>query len=525
MCFDRMIRASLLVLVLVSPASSQVPIWTQLPNAPIVSRHDDVFPLNETTAWTASGRDGIYKTTDGGITWAKVLTNASTHFRCIGFASSTRGWAGNLGPDSYDSSAKDTNVLYETFDGGLHWSNRPGFAEAGMKGLCSIQVFDAQTIYGVGRVRGPAYFIKSLDGGATWSITNLTAAGVMGAMMDVYFRDKMNGFVVGMSNSTFADLCGSIYYGQIARTTNGGATWFPVASTSVQCCYFWKMSWPSPNIGYASLQKNPTSSDSIVFYKTTDGGVTWVSNGVPVSAIGLSSFYWQGIGFISPTEGWAGGDGSSSPYANNFLHTTDGGLTWTPAGYNDSRRINRIRVLSPTLAFASGAAVHVFRPPLLITNQPQSQWVSAGVNLILSVGVSGNPPVNYQWRKDGVNIAGATHATLGFTNVVRGNSGAYSVLVTNAWTSLLSSNATLRVVVPQYLKTPQLAGSGVVKILFGDADGGLLTSNDIANFQVQAASNLVDWVVLTNSLSLTNGLMLLQDSSAYTKRFYRVLEH
>ena len=159
-----------------------------------------------------------------------------------------------------------------------------------------MQVLNSQHIYGVGRVRGPAYFIHSSDGGTNWSMTNLTAAGVMGAMMDVFFKDDQVGFVVGMSTNTFADNCASVYYGRIAKTTNGGASWTPVATTTVPCCYFWKMSWPTPNIGYASLQKNPTSSDSIVFYKTTDGGNTWISNGVPVSAIGISSFYWQGIG-------------------------------------------------------------------------------------------------------------------------------------------------------------------------------------------------------------------------------------
>lgn len=503
----------------------QTPLWSQFPNSPSgTTRHDDIWFINETNGWSARGRGGIFKTTDGGSTWLQKANMPSTHFRCIAFASATRGWAGNLGPGSYDTLVTDTNVMYETFDGGETWTNRPGFAERGMRGLCSIHVLDSQHIYGVGRVRGPAYFIKSVDGGTNWSmITNLTAAGVMGAMMDVYFKNSQVGFVVGMSTNPFANNCASPYYGRIAKTTDGGHTWTPVATTTIQCCYFWKMSWPTPDVGYASLQKNPTSSDAIVFYKTTDGGNTWVSNGVPVSAIGLSSFYWQGIGFATANEGWAGGDSSSAP--NNFLHTTNGGSSWTAVGYNNSATINRIRFLSPTWGFAAGAKLHIFRVPLAITQQPQDRWAIGGSSVTFNVGASGDPPFAYQWRKNGTDFPGATNTSLLLSNVVRADSGIYSVSVTNAWGTLLSSNAHLRVLVPQYLQSPGLSAEGKVQIAFSDADGGMLMTNDVANFEVRASSNLIDWTTLTNPLSLTNGLLFFEDSASSPQRFYRVLEH
>jgi hypothetical protein len=44
---------------------------------------------------------------------------------------------------------------------------------------------------------------------------------------------------------------------------------------------------------------------------------------------------------------------------------------------------------------------------------------------------------------------------------------------------------------------------------------------------VQASTNLVDWVTLPNALSLTNGLLQLQESgqSNFTARYYRLIEH
>ena len=431
-------------------ASAQTPAWSQFSASPSVSRHDDICPVNETIAYTASGTAGIYKTTDGGKTWTqKAAGYSATHFRCIGFADAQHGWAGNLGAGSYDTVMTDTNnILYETFDGGNTWSNRPGFYEAGMKGLCSMHVFDPQTIYGVGRVRGPAYFIKSTDGGTNWSITNLTAGGVMGGLMDVYFKDKTNGFAVGMDTNDFYT---QVYHGAIARTTNGGLSWNVVASTAYPNCYFWKMSWPTPDIGYVSLQKNPISSDAIVYYKTTDGGATWTSNGVPVSAVGISSFYWQGIGFVSPTEGWAGGDGSM--YINNFLHTTDGGASWTRMGYNDSRRINRIRVLNSNMAFASGTRVHVFRIPLTNAIPPQSLTVPIGSTATFSNTSFGTAPLIYQWRHAGTNLPGATTNSFSVTNVQSTNAGNYDVIVGDYSGSLTSIVAVLTVSVTNVAPT------------------------------------------------------------------------
>src|SRR5439155_12637650 len=251
------------------------------------------------------------------------------------------GFGGNLGPGSYDGGTTDANVLYRSYDGGVTWSNVPGFAEAGMKGLCVLDVLDAQHIYGGGRVRGPAFFIKSSDGGTNWSIVNLTAMGVMNAIMDVYFKDPINGWAVGMDTNAYVSSCGGLYYGRIARTTDGGASWTPVVTTPISCSYFWKMSWPSSNVGYVSLQQNG-SYNAVVFYKTTDGGNNWTSNGVPLSSIGSpGSFYLQGIGFVSETEGWMGGaSGSGYPYPSSCIHTTESGAPWTPAGYNNTYLIN-----------------------------------------------------------------------------------------------------------------------------------------------------------------------------------------
>jgi photosystem II stability/assembly factor-like uncharacterized protein len=511
--------------VLVTTAAP-APVWTQLPNTPGPNnvRHDDVYFTDLTNGWSVQDHY-IYRTTNGGGSWTTNLFLSGTHFRSIAFATQKIGFAGNLGPGSYDAAITDTNLLYRSYDGGVTWSNVPGFWEAGMRGLCVVYVLDSQHIYGGGRVRGTnAFFIKSADGGTNWSIFNLSTMGVMNGIMDVYFHDTNNGWAVGMDTHSYYT---PPYYGRVARTTNGGTNWTPVITTSaVSNCYFWKMSWPTTNIGYVALQQNG-SYNTVVFYKTIDGGNTWASNGIPLSSIGSpASFYLQGMGFVSTNEGWLGG-ASGIAYLNSFIHTTDGGATWTPVGYDDTYFINRIRFLSPTLGFAAGGNLHIYSPPLTINTQPQPQVVLAGTNVNLTVAAIGVPPLSYQWKKNGGNQSGATQPNYTLSNVARVDAGTYSVVVSNSTGSVLSSNAVVRVLAPERLGSPvQLPGGGL-QLLFGDADGGaMLTTNDIATFSVLASTNLVSWTQLTNTLSVTNGLMLFQDTTTnYPQRFYRILEH
>ena len=426
---------------------AQTPVWTQFPNSPVGAgnfRNDDIYFTDLTNGWSARGKDGIYRTTNYGQSWFSVTPHLVTnvaHFRSVSFATPLHGWVGNLGPGSYDSGVTDTNLLYETFDGGGTWSIVSAINDSGMKGFCAIHVKDPQHIYGVGRVRGPAYFAKSEDGGATWWITNLTAAGVMGGLMDVYFMNTNLGFAVGMdTNSYFTPP----YYGSIARTTNGGLNWQVMASVAVTNSYFWKMSWPTTNIGYVSLQQN-NSYSSFVFYKTTDGGATWVSNGIPLSAIGSpGSFELQGIGFVSTNEGWLGGGALAAP--NNFIHTTDGGATWTPMGYVNANNLNRFRFASPTLGYLSGIKLHVFHIPLAATVLPASTNIPLGSNVTFSATAYGTAPMQFQWRLNGNNLAGGTTNGFTVTNITAASAGNYDLVVSDFSGSVTSSVAALNVI-------------------------------------------------------------------------------
>jgi len=80
-----------------------------------------------------------------------------------------------------------------------------------------------------------------------------------------------------------------------------------------------------------------------------------------------------------------------------------------------------------------------------ISSQPQSLSTNVGAAVIFSVGASGNPTPNYQWRLNGNPISGATASSYTRTNAQPADTGDYSVVVTNVAGSVVSSNATLTV--------------------------------------------------------------------------------
>jgi outer membrane protein assembly factor BamB len=85
--------------------------------------------------------------------------------------------------------------------------------------------------------------------------------------------------------------------------------------------------------------------------------------------------------------------------------------------------------------------------PNIIT-QPTNQTVIVGGTANFNVTANGMLPLSYQWRFNGTNIVGATDTSLTLTNVQLNQAGNYTVLVTNASGSILSSNALLTVVSP-----------------------------------------------------------------------------
>jgi len=93
---------------------------------------------------------------------------------------------------------------------------------------------------------------------------------------------------------------------------------------------------------------------------------------------------------------------------------------------------------------SSNALLTVNTPPG-ITTPPASSTNIAGTTASFTVVATGSSPMTYQWKKNNANIAGATATNFTITNVQTNDAATYCVAITNAFGSIISSNAELTV--------------------------------------------------------------------------------
>ncbi len=115
----------------------------------------------------------------------------------------------------------------------------------------------------------------------------------------------------------------------------------------------------------------------------------------------------------------------------------------------------------------SGSRVQKYsQPPSLpvIRSQPQPLTILDGDDARFTVAASGFPSPTFQWRLDGVDLAGQTNATLLLAGARRSQMGVYSVLLQNSVGSALSIGAALGVAyqAPSVAPTFTLGASSVL---------------------------------------------------------------
>ncbi len=151
--------------------------------------------------------------------------------------------------------------------------------------------------------------------------------------------------------------------------------------------------------------------------------------------------------------------------------------------------------------------------PPSISRQPQDQNVLAGQAASFEVTALGYGTLAYQWRFNGLPLAGATKSNLTISNVAALDAGLYSVVVTNRYGSATSSNATLTVNYPP--STLQL-GAG---LLPGQIRFDLLGAPGL-RYAIEASTDLQSWSLLvTNAAPFTYS----EEMGDRERRFYRAV--
>ena len=129
------------------------------------------------------------------------------------------------------------------------------------------------------------------------------------------------------------------------------------------------------------------------------------------------------------------------------------GSYFTRVAYNSGTNIGLISV-------SAAVNLTVYDQARIIT-QPAGGLIRAtGSNASFSVTAAGSAPLNYQWRLNGVSLTnsarttGANGTNLAVTALLIADTGSYSVIVSNVYSSATSQVATLSVFMPPGISVP-----------------------------------------------------------------------
>ena len=306
-------------------------------------------PTNANIIYMAAAGGGVWKTTDGGVTWNPLTDGQSTLFMgAIAVAPSNGNviYAGTGEATNSGDSYYGRGVL-KSSDGGATWTleNDSGAFNLSTISKIAISPTDANTVYvaidnqGVnGNPNVVDGIYKSTDGGATWTntttaITNVTAA------------NQFSDVVIDPANANtlycaVGDPGGSTANG-VYESTNAGGSWAATGATfaaldngdgigSIKLA----ISASNPKVLFASAADAATDNLDFVA-TTTDGGTTWAGISPGVDYLNGQGSYDQTVAIdpTNPKVAYVGGAFNNTDANGNFinqvLETTDGGTTWT----------------------------------------------------------------------------------------------------------------------------------------------------------------------------------------------------
>ena len=131
---------------------------------------------------------------------------------------------------------------------------------------------------------------------------------------------------------------------------------------------------------------------------------------------------------------WDFGNGATSTAANpSYVYTIAGSYTATLTVTDN------MGITTPTTVAITASAPTAPQ----ITTQPTNQTVNAGANVSFSVVATGTATLTYQWKKNGVNIGGATSATYTIPTAATGDAGTYTVQVSGTCAPSVTSTGSV----------------------------------------------------------------------------------
>mgnify|MGYP003851307041 CR=1 FL=1 len=205
--------------------------WEKLWTPAVTANPFDIEWVTEELLFIAASNGDLYRSLDGGNTWANMNPPTSEWLYNVDFISPTVGFATGF-----------NGVILKTIDAGATWNVVPSGTN---NRIYDVHFVNADTGFATG---WNGTILKTTDAGDNWS---LVTTSITASLQDIHFIDELTGFVCG---------------GVIAKTTDGGQTWSTVYSAANS--YFYVLHVGSNGQGYAAGNMG-------VWVKTTNNGQTW----------------------------------------------------------------------------------------------------------------------------------------------------------------------------------------------------------------------------------------------------------
>jgi len=374
------------VLGTISIYAQRVPSWKKavLPQSIANGYFLDVFflPANPQYGW-ACGFDGhIAITSDGGNSWNASIIQGRPFLESIHFVDSKHGFTSGPGG------------VFKTINGGISWTNISSFINMSQIWGCYFVDKDNGMYVGGGCNGSAQVFVRTTNGGNSWSVFESYEDETGLADLILYAKDGL-GYAVSS--------------GLLWQTQNGGRSWNVFATIAGP------RAWAEEITHVKNSFLTPFSGDDcfggIRNYGganfTTDNGRTWNQYTTNKSMFG--SF------LIDEKKGWICGDQAE------VLFTSNSGKDWTKINCGlDNANIDDVWFVNDSLGWAAGQGLFMFSyidlPASFIKAPPKPYCVGDTVNLTVSDefenvtwNIGGNTENSARVTKNTTVIARAYH--------------------------------------------------------------------------------------------------------------------